>query len=133
MSGQFIGGCIKMKEKLYGLELNETEFAALAGLWMFATLERHDLLQDELIKQRDTVLDELHRYLMATVESAKVGVRMGRLLLYLQSLTELVNGFSDFVVMGRLFLPEGWTNLWDLWDEHEPQLSQSLRKTVTEA
>lgn len=37
MCAQFIGDCIKMKEKLYGLELNEMEFAALAGLWMFAT------------------------------------------------------------------------------------------------
>ncbi|KAH7694724.1 hypothetical protein AAVH_38224 [Aphelenchoides avenae] len=117
---------VKMKRKFYELDVDETELAALTGLWMFAALEHADLWRNELSLQRDAVIDELHRYLTYKVGTTGVGVRIGRLLLYLQSLTELMTTFSDYVVMGRIFLPDGHTEIWDMWDEHAAELPQSI-------
>lgn len=104
---------LKTQHKFQELAVSEMELAALVALWFYAVLDRHDLLTTDVKALQNAVLEELGQFLTATIGADRVPVRIGCLLLFLQNLTELMVHFNDYVIMGKLFVPDEFYTIWD--------------------
>lgn len=86
------------------LKLAEIELAAIAALQFYTTsksqvslvidthagrdlVERMELLEEEMRAKKDIVFDEMHQYLIATHGVRPAGVRLGRIVDFMQCIT----------------------------------------------